>query len=264
MPLDPVPARSAGGILGLEYTAQGDLNQHTIHQHIAPFDPTPTPGGDFLYTHAPPKSTVSEAGIKETALALANLWAPYYPPTAQLILKELCYNSGGVMTSVPLPDAASIGIIVGTFTGAASPVRERTFQFWSAQNLGPDRLHLRQHPAGLVATQRSLSSTGGGFDQRDINLAAYLCSPDSGIVGRDGYPLRGAGTVGLWWSPSLVLGTAGGAGGRVIVSAVQPEGLQEDALWVDTSSGTPPYPLLAYSAALGAWLDVASGTLVPG
>lgn len=204
MVLDPVPTRTAGGILVLEYTVDGELNQHTIRQHVAPFNPVPQSDGNFLYTRAAPKTTITEAGIKETAHALGNLWASYYHATAQLLLKELWYNSGGVMTNIPLPPASDIGVIAGTFEGIHTPVCKRTFEFWSSQNIAADHLYFLQHPCDMVNTQRAVTPTEGGFDARDVAMAAYLSDPGSGIVGRDGYPLGGAGRVSLWWSHSLV------------------------------------------------------------
>lgn len=221
MTLLPTPPAAPGGLLFFEYSDASAGERHELRMHVADFDPTPAGGdNDYLYTSGGPV-VPTESGVLATAAALGALWAAYYPPSWTLALVGVFYNSGGVLTALPVTPTMVPVRGVAAEGEANGVVMRRSLILRSTANVRR-RLYLVQVPGDVVDQTVEVTATEGGLDGRDRALLAYLSGAATGCVAPDGRRFQPEATVRVWWARRRELSAVTeGEGGTVTLEQRQ-------------------------------------------
>lgn len=187
-----------GGEIRMMYQQSG-FNLAPISLAVLPFDATPSgPDGDYLYTGAG-DVVPTESGILATFAALGALWAPYYDPSWSLSLIAVYQRDGDLLRKLPaVPTAAPIA---GTYSGAVDPINtfKRTLHLWGQRSMVAKwDIFLRWLQSDRFDASLPVTTTSGGFDDRDPAWYAYLSSPATGVIARDGTRYQPGGEVRQW------------------------------------------------------------------
>lgn len=189
----------AGGLIVLRYWYSDPELSHPIHLAVAPFDRTPVgPDGDYRYTGTG-LTTPTEPGLLATSSAVQALWTPYYNSDWYIQLDEVWWNNDGMCELLPLPRGTPPVQGTRERTTANYSVLRRMLKLYEDRERSHDwTIYLQQIFDDRYGKTLEVSPTGGGYDERDRAVYAYLSGPDTGVVGRNGKAIRPGGTVRQW------------------------------------------------------------------
>lgn len=189
---------TVGGVIELHYSHPLLGPVYPIRLAVTSFDAVPSgPYGDYLYNGAA-GYTPSEAGIRDTFVAISRLWAQYYDAGWSCVLAAVYLNTAGAPEpNIPVPAAPTVAG-TGSSPTPTGGTAKRTIALYSSASQRW-RIWLRQLAVAGVGQTEPTTASVGGIDARDRAWYAYFAPRGSGVVGRNGLPIQGEGTVRGWW-----------------------------------------------------------------
>lgn len=184
-------------LLEMEYLTA--LERHTLRLHLRATEAVPTLAGNNYRYAVPNSGAGAEVSVRDTFDAFASHWAPYYAGDWHLVIRSLWGFDGTEWTPFDATPT-TIGQL-GTISMTQRPGNPTVRRILYLRSLlgARRRLWLAQTAVQHVAARTDVTPTGGGYDERDVELLAYLCGAQTAALAPDARPFAPLASVGSWW-----------------------------------------------------------------